>query len=50
LLVEQHARLALELAENAIILDRGAVVHAGPSRTLLQAPDLLASLIGVGRR
>jgi branched-chain amino acid transport system ATP-binding protein len=49
LLVEQHARLALELAENAIILDRGAVVHAGASRTLLQDPDLLASLIGVGR-
>ena len=49
LLVEQHARLALELAENAIILDRGVVVHAGASRTLLQDPDLLASLIGVGR-
>jgi branched-chain amino acid transport system ATP-binding protein len=49
LLVEQHARLALELAENAIILDRGAVVHAGASRALLQDPDLLASLIGVGR-
>jgi branched-chain amino acid transport system ATP-binding protein len=49
LLVEQHARLALEFAENAIILDRGAVVHSGASRILLQAPDLLASLIGVGR-
>src|SRR5712672_2920302 len=49
LLVEQHARLALEFAENAIILDRGAVVYSGASRTLLQAPELLASLIGVGR-
>jgi branched-chain amino acid transport system ATP-binding protein len=49
LLVEQHARLALEFAENAIILDRGTVVHSGASRTLLQAPDLLASLIGIGR-
>jgi branched-chain amino acid transport system ATP-binding protein len=49
LLVEQHARLALEFAEDALILDRGAVVHAGPSRTLLDAPDRLASLIGVGR-
>jgi branched-chain amino acid transport system ATP-binding protein len=49
LLVEQHARLALEFAENAIILDRGAVVHSGASRALLQAPDLLASLIGIGR-
>jgi branched-chain amino acid transport system ATP-binding protein len=50
LLVEQHARLALEFAENAIILDRGAVVFSGASRSLLQAPDLLASRIGVGRR
>jgi branched-chain amino acid transport system ATP-binding protein len=49
LLVEQHARLALEIAENAIILDRGAVVYSGASRTLLDAPDRLASLIGVGR-
>jgi len=49
LLVEQHARLALEFAENAIILDRGTVVHAGASRELLGAPEALASLIGVGR-
>jgi branched-chain amino acid transport system ATP-binding protein len=49
LLVEQHARLALEFAENVLILDRGAVVHAGPSRALLDAPEQLASLIGVGR-
>jgi branched-chain amino acid transport system ATP-binding protein len=49
LLVEQHARLALEFAENAIILDRGMVVHCGASRALLAAPDHLASLIGVGR-
>jgi branched-chain amino acid transport system ATP-binding protein len=49
LLVEQHARLALELAETALILDRGAVVFSGASRDLLEAPDRLASLIGVGR-
>jgi branched-chain amino acid transport system ATP-binding protein len=49
LLVEQHARLALQFAEDVLILDRGAVVHAGPSRALLDAPDRLASLIGVGR-
>jgi branched-chain amino acid transport system ATP-binding protein len=50
LLVEQHARLALEFAENAIILDRGMMVHSGPSQALLAAPDHLASLIGIGRR
>jgi branched-chain amino acid transport system ATP-binding protein len=49
LLVEQHARLALEFAESAIILDRGAVVFSGVSRPLLQDPERLASLIGVGR-
>jgi len=49
LLVEQHARLALEFAEDVLILDRGTVVHAGPSRALLDAPERLASLIGVGR-
>jgi branched-chain amino acid transport system ATP-binding protein len=49
LLVEQNARLALEFAEKAIILDRGAVVFSGPSQALLDAPERLASLIGVGR-
>jgi branched-chain amino acid transport system ATP-binding protein len=49
LLVEQHARLALEFAENAIILDRGAVVFSGASRPLLEAPERLAGLLGVGR-
>jgi branched-chain amino acid transport system ATP-binding protein len=50
LLVEQHARLALEFAENALILDRGVVVYAGLSRTLLDDPARMASLIGVGRQ
>jgi branched-chain amino acid transport system ATP-binding protein len=49
LLVEQHARLALEFAQDAIILDRGTVVYSGPCRTLLAAPERLADLIGVGR-
>jgi branched-chain amino acid transport system ATP-binding protein len=49
LLVEQHARLALEFAENVIILDRGAVVFSGASRPLLEDPERLAGLLGVGR-
>jgi branched-chain amino acid transport system ATP-binding protein len=49
LLVEQHARLALEFAESAVILDRGAVVFSGATRPLLEAPERLAGLIGVGR-
>jgi len=48
LLVEQHARLALEFSPRAVIMERGKVVHDGASRALLDDPRLLAELIGVG--
>ena len=47
LLVEQHARLALELAPETIVLDRGLIVFAGASRELLDQPQRLATLMGV---
>jgi branched-chain amino acid transport system ATP-binding protein len=47
LLVEQHARLALEFADDAIVLDRGRIVFSGPSRDLLDAPDRLHELMGL---
>ncbi|HKT19849.1 MAG TPA: ABC transporter ATP-binding protein [Stellaceae bacterium] len=50
LLVEQHARIALEFAERAIVLDRGCIVHAGDSRALLDDPELLTRVMGVGQR
>jgi len=50
LLVEQHAHLALELAQIVIILDRGAIVFAGTSQELLDAPERLNALMGVGGR
>lgn len=50
LLVEQHARLALAATERVIVLDRGIVVHEGESRALLDAPERLATLVGVERR
>src|SRR6516225_2933077 len=50
LVVEQHARLALEFAEAAVILDRGQMVYSGPSKGLLADPERLASLIAVARR
>ncbi len=51
LLVEQHAELALELAANAIVLDRGVIVFSGASRELLADPQRLNALMGVvGRR
>jgi branched-chain amino acid transport system ATP-binding protein len=50
LLVEQHARLALQVTEQAIVLDRGRIVHRSASETLLRAPELLTSLMGVAAR
>jgi len=50
ILVEQHARQALAVTRQAIVLDRGIIVHAGPSAALASAPDHLAALMGVARR
>ena len=50
LLVEQHARLALELAPETIVLDRGLIVFAGASRKLLEEPQRLTTLMGVAAR
>ncbi len=47
-LVEQHARLALEFAEHAVILDRGRQVYDGDSQDLTDDPGRLSALIGVG--
>jgi branched-chain amino acid transport system ATP-binding protein len=50
LLVEQHARIALEFAERVIVLDRGRIVHAGTSQALLAHPETLGALMGVAQR
>ena len=47
LLVEQHAKLALSLTHNALVLDRGRIVHRGPSAALLADPDALHRLVAV---
>jgi branched-chain amino acid transport system ATP-binding protein len=49
MLVEQHARLALEFADEAIVLDRGTIVYRGPSRELAAAPELMSEFLGVKR-
>jgi branched-chain amino acid transport system ATP-binding protein len=49
-LIEQHARIALEFAAAAIVLDRGSSVFSGASRDLLDAPDRLGGLLGVALR
>jgi branched-chain amino acid transport system ATP-binding protein len=33
-LVEQHAELALSLTQRAVVMERGRVVHDGPSAAL----------------
>jgi branched-chain amino acid transport system ATP-binding protein len=45
ILVEQHAKLALQVTQNAIVLNRGRVIHAGPSAELLADPKRLAALV-----
>ena len=47
IVVEQHARLALTLTRNAIVLERGRVVHRAPSDALLRDPALLHRLVAV---
>ena len=47
LLIEQHARLALEFAPRAVVLDRGRIVHDGPSAELAKDGEKLARLVGV---
>ena len=50
LLVEQHASIALELAPEAVVLDRGLIVFAGASCELLRDPQRLTMLMGVAGR
>jgi branched-chain amino acid transport system ATP-binding protein len=46
-LVEQHVRLALELTDQAIVLERGRVVHASSSPALLADDATQARLLAV---
>jgi branched-chain amino acid transport system ATP-binding protein len=47
IVVEQHARLALQLTQQAIVLDRGRIVHSSTSESLLLEPALLDRLVAV---
>ena len=47
ILVEQHADIALSLTQNALVLERGRVVHSGPSAQLLADHALVDRLIGL---
>jgi len=47
ILVEQHADIALALTEHVVVLERGGIVHRGPSRDARQDPTLLDRFIGL---
>jgi branched-chain amino acid transport system ATP-binding protein len=44
-LVEQHAKLALEVTQDVVVLNRGRVSYLGTSAELLADPQRLTSLI-----
>src|SRR5215468_5312531 len=47
ILVEQHAEVALSLTDDAIVLERGAIVHRARSKDLLKDEATLERLIGL---
>jgi branched-chain amino acid transport system ATP-binding protein len=47
ILVEQHAELALSLTDEAIVLERGSIVHRARSQDLLKDEATLDRLIGL---
>lgn len=48
LLVEQNARLALELSTRGYILENGRIVHEGPSEKLREDKDVQEFYLGLG--
>ncbi len=50
LVVEQHAHKVLGVTDEAVILERGAVVHAAPSAALRADPAALERHLGVSKR
>jgi branched-chain amino acid transport system ATP-binding protein len=49
-LVEQHAKIALEVTHSALVLDRGRIAHFGPSSALLADRARLEAHLGVTDR
>ena len=47
ILVEQHAETVLTLTQDALVMERGAIVHRAPSRELLNDAATLDRLIGL---
>ncbi|MEJ1156793.1 ABC transporter ATP-binding protein [Prosthecomicrobium sp. N25] len=50
IVVEQHAQKILGVTDDAVILDRGTIVHASSSRALIEDPAPLELHLGVAAR
>ncbi|MBE7941583.1 MULTISPECIES: ABC transporter ATP-binding protein [Ramlibacter] len=49
IIVEQHPQAILAISHQAVVLDRGSVVHSGAADALAASPALLDRLLGVAR-
>ena len=47
ILIEQHAEVVLSLTRDAVVMERGVIVHRAPSRALLDDAATLDRLIGL---
>lgn len=50
IIVEQHPQAILAIADSAVVLDRGTVVHSSTAPSLLEQPALLDELLGFTRK
>jgi branched-chain amino acid transport system ATP-binding protein len=50
ILVEQHGNIALSLTDDAIVLERGTIIHRARSAELLKDEAALDRLVGLGAR
>ena len=50
IIIEQHARRILDMTDDAIVLERGAVVHAAQSAMLRNDQATLDRFLGVTRK
>jgi branched-chain amino acid transport system ATP-binding protein len=48
ILVEQNIRVALGFGERTIVMNRGTIIHDGPSAALEADPDRVVELMGLG--
>lgn len=49
IIVEQNPRMILPITHEAVVLDRGAIVHSGRSAELLAQPEALESWLAVSK-